>query len=63
MNYYALAFVMFVIDIVLYVILPVYDNTSPSFLGLTTFYAYQIVMLIISSILFLIPAILSKNKS
>ena len=62
MNYYLLALAVFVVDIILYAVLPLYNNAYPSFLGLTTFYAYQIIMLIVSSLLFLIPALLSKEK-
>ncbi len=62
MNYYLLALAVFVVDIILYAVLPLYNNAKPSFLGLTTFYAYQIILLIVSSLLFLIPALLSKEK-
>ncbi|MCG2872346.1 MAG: hypothetical protein L7H12_01030 [Sulfolobales archaeon] len=62
MNYYLLALAVFVVDIILYAVLPLYNNANPSFLGLTTFYAYQIIMLIVSSLLFLIPVLLSKEK-
>jgi hypothetical protein len=62
MNFYLLALAVLVADIVLYAVLPLYNNANPSFLGLTTFYAYQIIMLIVSSLLFLIPVLLSKDK-
>ena len=63
MNFYVLALVVFIIDIILYAVLPLYDNYSVT-MGMTTFYAYQIIMLVISSILFLIPALVgNKSKS
>ena len=63
MNFYVLALVVFIIDIILYAVLPLYDNYNVT-MGMTTFYAYQIIMLVISSILFLIPALIgNKNKS
>ena len=61
MNFYVLALVVFIIDIILYAVLPLYDNTT-IVMGMTMFYAYQIIMLIISSILFLIPALVGDKK-
>ena len=61
MNFYVLALVVFIIDIILYAVLPLYDNTT-IFMGMTMFYAYQIIMLIVSSILFLIPALAGDKK-
>ena len=61
MNFYVLALVVFIIDIILYAVLPLYDNTTVT-MGMTMFYAYQIIMLIVSSILFLIPALVGDKK-
>ena len=61
MNFYVLALVVLIIDVILYVVLPLYDNTAVT-MGMTTFYAYQIIMLIVSSILFIIPALVGDKK-
>ncbi|MUN29553.1 DUF3311 domain-containing protein [Sulfolobus metallicus DSM 6482 = JCM 9184] len=52
---------MFIIDIILYALLPVYNKVAPSIGGLPFFYTYQIVMLIVSSVLFLIPSLGDKR--
>ena len=61
MNFYVLALVVFIIDIILYALLPLYDNTAVT-MGMTMFYAYQIIMLIVSSILFIVPALVGDKK-
>ena len=61
MNFYVLALVVLIIDVILYVVLPLYDNTAVT-MGMTMFYAYQIIMLIVSSILFIIPALVGDKK-
>ncbi len=61
MNYYVLALIVFIVDIILYSLLPLYDNAS-EFLGMSMFYAYQIIMLVVSSVLFLIAALLGDRK-
>jgi len=60
-KYYLLMLFMFIIDIILYALLPVYNKVSPSIGGLPFFYTYQIVMLIVSSVLFLIPSLGDKR--
>ena len=61
MNYYVLAIIVFVIDIILYSLLPVYNNAN-EVLGMTMFYAYQIIMLVVSSALFLVAVLLGDRK-
>jgi len=61
-KYYLVILLMFVIDIVLYALLPVYDKVSPSIGGLPFFYTYQIVMLVVSSVLFVIPSFIGDRK-
>ena len=61
MNFYVLALVVLIIDVILYVLLPLYDNTTVT-MGMTTFYAYQIIMLIVSSVLFLLPGLIGDKK-
>ncbi|BCS93983.1 hypothetical protein L3N51_00445 [Metallosphaera sp. J1] len=53
MNKYYLAMgIAFLIDIIIYSLFPVFNNSLPSIGGLTTFYSYQIILLIVSTILF-----------
>ncbi|BBG22888.1 DUF3311 domain-containing protein [Sulfuracidifex tepidarius] len=61
-KYYVGILVMFIIDIILYAVLPVFDKVSPAIGGLPFFYTYQTIMLVVSSILFLIPSLAGDKK-
>ncbi|MCY0850809.1 DUF3311 domain-containing protein [Sulfuracidifex metallicus] len=60
-KYYLIMLFMFIIDIILYALLPVYNKVTPSIGGLPFFYTYQIFMLVVSSVLFLIPSLGDKK--
>ncbi|QKQ99190.1 hypothetical protein GWK48_01175 [Metallosphaera tengchongensis] len=51
-KFYLAMGVVLLIDIILYSIYPLFNNSSPSIGGLTNFYSYQIILLFVSTILF-----------
>ncbi|QIW23500.1 DUF3311 domain-containing protein [Sulfolobus sp. S-194] len=55
-KYYIAVFIALILDIVLYSIFPVYNITTPSIGGLPFFYVYQIIMLAVTAIIYLIVA-------
>ncbi len=61
-KYYIGILVMFVIDIILYAALPLFNKVSPTIGGLPFFYTYQIIMLVVSSVLFLIPSLAGDRR-
>ncbi|AWS00166.1 hypothetical protein DFR87_11240 [Metallosphaera hakonensis JCM 8857 = DSM 7519] len=53
MNKFYLAMgIAFLIDIIIYSLYPVFNNSVPSIGGLTNFYSYQIILLVVSTALF-----------
>ncbi|MCY0859553.1 MAG: DUF3311 domain-containing protein [Sulfolobaceae archaeon] len=61
MNFYIVTAVVFLILIILYALLPLYNKVSPTIGGLPMFYWYQTIMLVVTSILLLIPVLLVKE--
>ncbi|BAK54360.1 hypothetical protein [Sulfurisphaera tokodaii] len=55
-KYYIAVLVALLLDIILYSIFPVYNIATPSIGGLPFFYVYQIIMLAVTTIIYLIVA-------
>jgi len=55
-KYYIAMFIALIVDIILYSIFPVFNKIEPSLGGLPFFYVYQIVMLVVTTIIYLIVA-------
>jgi Protein of unknown function (DUF3311). len=51
-KFYIAMGIAFVIDIIIYSIFPYFNTATPSIGGLTLFYSYQIILLLVSTILF-----------
>ncbi|MCI2413638.1 MAG: DUF3311 domain-containing protein [Candidatus Aramenus sp.] len=61
MNVYYLAVgITFLIDIILYSVFSVFNKVQPELFGLSFFYWYQILMLVISTVL-MVGASVAKN--
>ncbi|MFP3202281.1 MAG: hypothetical protein RXR43_08580 [Sulfolobus sp.] len=60
--FYIAAFVALVVDIILYSIYPVFNSSATSIGGLTVFYVYQLIMLVVSSILFLAVSLIFMSR-
>ncbi|AEB94885.1 conserved hypothetical protein [Metallosphaera cuprina Ar-4] len=54
--------IAFLVDIIIYSLYPIFNNSALSIGGLTTFYSYQIVLLVVSTILFLGVVLAVKEK-
>ncbi|WP_420894008.1 hypothetical protein [Sulfolobus acidocaldarius] len=54
-------FIVTIIDIILFSIYPVFNNATMTFAGLTMFYFYQIIMLIVSTVLFVAVSLIFKR--
>ncbi|MBB5252769.1 hypothetical protein [Sulfurisphaera ohwakuensis] len=55
-KYYIAVFIALILDIVLYSVFPVYNIATPSIGGLPFFYVYQIIMLAVTAVIYLIVA-------
>lgn len=62
MNFYISTAIVFLILILLYAMLSLYNKVSPTIGGLPMFYWYQTLMLVITSLLLLIPVLLVKER-
>ncbi|MFP3260454.1 MAG: hypothetical protein RXQ22_06135 [Sulfolobus sp.] len=60
--FYIAAFVALVVDIILYSIYPVFNSSATSVGGLPVFYVYQLIMLVVSSILFLAVSLIFMSR-
>ncbi|MFP3064946.1 MAG: hypothetical protein RXR59_05350 [Sulfolobus sp.] len=60
--FYIAAFVALVLDIILYSIYPVFNSSATSIGGLQVFYVYQLIMLVVSSILFLAVSLIFMSR-
>ncbi|MEJ2776462.1 hypothetical protein WIW90_09630 [Sulfolobaceae archaeon RB850M] len=60
--FYIAAFVALVVDIILYSIYPVFNSSVTSIGGLPVFYVYQLIMLVVSSILFLAVSLIFMSR-
>lgn len=57
-RYYIAIFLALILDIILYSVFPVFNTVYPQVAGLPFFYVYQIIMLVITSIIFLIVSMI-----
>lgn len=55
-KYYLAIFIALLVDIVLYSLFPVYNTATASLGGLPFFYVYQIIMLIVTTAIYLVAA-------
>ncbi|BFH73709.1 hypothetical protein SJAV_16530 [Sulfurisphaera javensis] len=55
-KYYIAIFVAFLVDIILYSLFPIYNTATTSLGGLPFFYVYQIIMLAVTTVIYLIAA-------
>ncbi|AAY79798.1 hypothetical protein [Sulfolobus acidocaldarius] len=60
-GFYIAMFIVTIIDIILFSIYPVFNNATMTFAGLTMFYFYQIIMLIVSTVLFVAVSLIFKR--
>ncbi|MEL9970823.1 MAG: hypothetical protein QXR57_07895 [Metallosphaera sp.] len=61
-RFYLIMGIAFLVDIIIYSLYPIFNNSALSIGGLTTFYSYQIVLLVVSTILFLGVVLAVKEK-
>ena len=57
-KYYIATFLALIIDIILYSIFPVFNKIEPTLDGLPFFYVYQTIMLVVTTIIYLIVALI-----
>lgn len=62
-KFYIAMGVTFLIDIIIYSIFPYFNSPSPSVGGLTIFYSYQIILLLVSTVLFAAVVLVFKENS
>jgi len=55
-KYYIAIFIALIVDIILYSIFPVFNKIEPTLGGLPFFYVYQTIMLVVTTIIYLIVA-------
>ncbi|MFP3189641.1 MAG: hypothetical protein RXR07_11600 [Sulfolobaceae archaeon] len=60
--FYVVTLIVLLIDIVIYSIYPVFNSATETVGGLTIFYFYQIILLIVSSIMFVAVSLIFKNR-
>ncbi|QGR20382.1 hypothetical protein [Stygiolobus azoricus] len=60
-KFYVATLIVLLIDIILYSIYPVFNSATETVGGLTIFYFYQIILLIVSSIMFVTVSLLFKK--
>jgi hypothetical protein len=59
--FYVVTLIVLLIDIIIYSIYPVFNSATETVGGLTIFYFYQIILLIVSSIMFVAVSLIFKN--
>ncbi len=60
--FYVVTLIVLLIDIIIYSIYPVFNSATETVGGLTIFYFYQIILLIVSSIMFVAVSLIFKNR-
>lgn len=60
-KFYVATLIVLLIDIILYSIYPVFNSATETVGGLTIFYFYQIILLIVSSIMFVTVSLIFKK--
>jgi len=60
--FYVVTLIVLLIDIIIYSIYPVFNSATETVGGLTIFYFYQIILLIVSSIMFAAVSLIFKNR-
>jgi archaellum biogenesis protein FlaJ (TadC family) len=59
--FYVVTLIVLLIDIIIYSIYPVFNSATETVGGLTIFYFYQMILLIVSSIMFVAVSLIFKN--
>lgn len=59
--FYVVTLIVLLIDIIIYSIYPVFNSATETVGGLTIFYFYQIILLIVSSIMFAAVSLIFKK--
>ena len=59
--YYWAIFLATIVDIILYSIFPIFNRVEPTVGGLPFFYTYQIIMLAVTTVIYLIVALFVKG--
>ena len=59
--YYWAIFLATIVMIILYSIFPVFNRVEPTVGGLPFFYVYQIIMLVVTTVIYLIVALFVKG--
>lgn len=60
--FYVVTLIVLLIDIIIYSIYPVFNSATETVGGLTIFYFYQMILLIVSSIMFVTVSLIFKNR-
>ncbi|MFP3347643.1 MAG: hypothetical protein RXR17_09475 [Sulfolobaceae archaeon] len=60
--FYVVTLIVLLIDIIIYSIYPVFNSATETVGGLTIFYFYQMILLIVSSIMFVAVSLIFKNR-
>ncbi|BCU68958.1 hypothetical protein [Stygiolobus caldivivus] len=60
--FYIIALIVLLIDIIIYSIYPVFNSAAQTVGGLTIFYFYQIVLLVVSSVMFVAVSLAFKKR-
>lgn len=60
--FYVVTLIVLLIDIIIYSIYPVFNSATETVGGLTIFYFYQIILLIVSSIMYVAVSLIFKNR-
>lgn len=60
--FYVVTLIVLLIDIIIYSIYPVFNSATETVGGLTIFYFYQMILLIVSSIMFVTISLIFKNR-
>jgi hypothetical protein len=59
--FYVVTLIVLLIDIIIYSIYPVFNSATETVGGLTIFYFYQMILLVVSSIMFVAVSLIFKN--
>jgi len=59
--FYVVTLIVLLIDIIIYSIYPVFNSATETVGGLTIFYFYQMILLIVSSAMFVAVSLIFKN--
>ncbi|BFI74963.1 hypothetical protein [Sulfurisphaera ohwakuensis] len=57
-KYYIAVLIALLLDIILYSVFPLYNVVTPSIGGLPFFYVYQIIMLAVTTLIYLVAALI-----